>query len=75
MKEGGETKQERKQVVLFQEHLYPQAPYLDFTNVYHMEYSVLNISSSSLQNMKDWKMKSKRIFKMSWRGPIIMINQ
>jgi hypothetical protein len=36
---------------------------------------VLNISSSSLQNMKDWKMKSKRIFKMSWRGPIIMINQ
>jgi hypothetical protein len=50
-------------------------PYLDFTNVYHMEYIVLIISSSSLQNIKDWTIWSKRMFKMSSCGPIIMINQ
>jgi hypothetical protein len=59
-KEGG--KENKTSCAVPRTSLYPQAPYLDFTNVYHMEYnSVLIISSSSLQNMKDWTMKSKRI--------------
>jgi len=54
-RKGGNKTKGKTSCAVPRTSLYPQAPpYLEFTNVYHMEYSVLIISSSSLQNMKDW---------------------